>query len=1160
MTGRWARASLVSVLALLLPAPLGAQQFKATVNGTVSDGQGGVLPGVAVRLVNVDTTVSAETVTDSKGVYTLEDLIPGRYRLTAAMQGFKSYVREGIVLETAETATVNIVLTLGALEETVTVTAGLSEAESNSSVLSQAMENQRISELPLDGGQVYQLLQLTSGTLFLQEQFGATGSSGTRAWDVGQGAQFSIHGSRTGNNEFLIDGAPNSGTGTFSYSPPVEAIQEFKVDSASTSAQYSRTSGGIVSVTLKSGTNQLRGSATTLVRGTVLDANTIQNLKHNISNQDHEYINGEGTVSGPIVRGRTFIMGGYQGFYENIPFPKSATVPTDVQRLGDFSQLLNSNGQRVTIYDPLTTSCNAAGQCTRQAFPDNRIPLNRINPVALALLNDIPRANVPGTLTGANDYFASPNVGFYRYNSYLTRIDHNVSDRHRLSFSNSANWGYERRDENGLPPPAIQSGSWPMHRNHYLATVDDTITLSDRAVINTRVSFDRFHSTSAGLFGLLNRDLGFTTPYQATPAPNYPKISISGDTNMFPNGPSADINNIASVQSVVSKTAGRHLLKAGAEFRMYQLIRSNVGNNMGIFTFNSNFTQRDPNAGASNTQGNGFASFLLGLPDSASVDINHGSHQRYDNYGVFFQDDWQISPRATLNLGLRWDHQSPVAEANNAQVVGFDPTATNPIQLPQGTINTATNQPFGTLKGGILFAGVNGNPSKPYNGDWKNFQPRVSFAYKVTNRLTARANYGRSYLGMTACCAGVIQNGFNQTTSIDTYNPQPGLPFRYLDSPFPAGILQPTGSSLGLATGVGQSVSFRNPDFRVPFTDQWMAGLSVDLPWHIGVNVAYVGNRVRDLPMNQDLNLIPITEQEKAIARLGGNNNYLNTQFPSPFFGLVPQAVPLGREQVSRGQLLKPYPQFSGVTENFVNLGYANYKALEMSATKRMTRGWVMSVNYTWSRRTEATSRLNAWDTQPFNDISGTDRPRRIAITGLYTLPFGPNQRFGRNARGLLAQLIGGWQYNVIGEIQSGAPIGLNGRSVPLTDHFALPDQDQSLSQWFDTSTAARPRADGTYAWGQNLSGTDFRVAPFFMKDVRGPAHPNWGMSVFKGFSMAGGKRLQLRAEMFNVFNMRSYGGPQTDPSNSQFGQIGGGQPDQMNFPRRIQIGARFTF
>src|SRR5262249_53229095 len=224
-----------------------------------------------------------------------------------------------IVLETAQTATINIELAIGAVEETITVTAELTGAESNRSVLSQTMENKRISELPLDGGQVYQLLQLTSGTLFLQEQFGATGSSGTRGWDVGQGAQFSIHGSRTGNNEFLIDGAPNSGTGSWSYSPPVEAIQEFKVDSASNSAQYSRTSGGVVSVTLKSGQNDVKGSARTLIKGTALDANTIQNLKHGISNQGHEYVDGEAVVSGPIARNKTFFMVAYQGFHEDIP-------------------------------------------------------------------------------------------------------------------------------------------------------------------------------------------------------------------------------------------------------------------------------------------------------------------------------------------------------------------------------------------------------------------------------------------------------------------------------------------------------------------------------------------------------------------------------------------------------------------------------------------------------------------------------------------------------------------------------------------------------------------------------------------------------------------------------------------------------------------------
>jgi hypothetical protein len=287
-------------------------------------------------------------------------------------------------------------------------------------------------------------------------------------------------------------------------------------------------------------------------------------------------------------------------------------------------------------------------------------------------------------------------------------------------------------------------------------------------------------------------------------------------------------------------------------------------------------------------------------------------------------------------------------------------------------------------------------------------------------------------------------------------------------------------------------VSFRNPNFRTPYADQWMAGLSFDLPWHMGMNVAYVGNRVIDLPVSRDLNVVPITEQVKAIARLGGNTNYLNQQFANPFFGLLPQAMSLGRETISQGQLLKPYPQYTSVTENFLNRGYAHYRAFELSATKRLSQGLVMSANYTWSRRTEATSFLNAWDTQPFDDISGTDRPHRLAITGLYNLPFGPDQRFGANTGGLLGQLMSGWQVNVIGEIQSGAPIGFNSGTVPLTDHLALPAGQQSLNEWFDTSTSAHPRPDGTYAWGPKLGANDFRVAAFFMKDVRGPSHPNW--------------------------------------------------------------------
>jgi hypothetical protein len=1131
-----------------------AQQFKANMTGTVTDSQGALIPGVSVTVTNTETNVGVESVTDTNGVFSVKDVVPGPYRVTAALQGFKTFVREGIILHTAETATIAVKLDLGALEETVTVSAALSEVETNQSVLSQTMDNKKVSELPLNGRQVYMLAQLTSGTLFTQQTFGATGFSGTRAWDVN--GSLSIHGSRTGNNEFLIDGASNAGTGGWTYAPPVDAIEEFKIDSASTDASYGRTSGGVVNLTLKSGTNSLNGSATALFRGTALDSNQIQNKLNNISNKGHKYADGEGMLSGPIRRNKTFFMGGYQGFYEEIPFPSTTTVPTDRQRAGDFSQTFNAAGQLIQIFDPLTTTCNAQGACTRQPFPNNQIPPERINPVSAALLAQMPKANAAGTITGQNDFIASPNLGHYRYNSYLTRIDHVFSDRHRLSFSNSGNWGSERRSENSLPPPALRSDNWPTHRNHYLATVDDNMTIGSRTLLNTRVSFDRFNEPHPKEFGPLGGiTLPFKTPFQLTSEPWFPNINMAGYANMFAQGFRQTLNDIWSVQSTLSRTMGTHLVKAGAQYSMYRMIRKNVGNQNGTYIFDTGFTRR--NALTGDGTGNSFASFLLGYPTTNSgVDINGQSDQRYPNYNVFVQDDWKISRRATLNLGLRWDYQSPVTEKSNAMTVGYDATTPNPFQLPAGTINPATGQPYGTLRGGLLYAGVNGNPRSPYNGDRNNIQPRLGLTYRITEWMSGRANYGRSYLGITACCFGVQQDGYSQTTNLIINGPLTGVPITTLDAPFPGGqFLQPVGNSLGLATTNGQGFSFRNPDFDIPYADQWMAGVNVELPWKIGLDVAYVGNKVSKLPVSRNINLIPIEERMKGITRLGGNPAYLSQTFANPLAGLLPGA-PLNAGTLTRNDLLRPNPLFQGITEDFLNIGSSSYKALEMSMNKRLSHGLLANVTYTWSQRLQATSLQNPYDDKPFEDLDPNDRPHRLTITALYALPFGPGQRFGNSSHGVVARLIEGWQYNLIGEITSGTPIAMNGNAVPVGNSFAI--DNQSLTQWFDTSTRARPRPDGTFAWDTNIGANDFRQSRLFFPDVRQDSKPVWSMSMFKNTRVGGATTLQFRGEVFNVFNTRLYGAPiSTDPTNANFGVVSN---SQINFPRQGQIGLRLIF
>ncbi|MBI1874296.1 MAG: carboxypeptidase regulatory-like domain-containing protein, partial [Acidobacteria bacterium] len=651
------------VLALAAGAAFAAQEINATVTGRVTDPQSALLPGVSVTVLNVDTTVASEAVTDAAGSYTVRQILPGRYRITAALQGFKTYTREGVVLHTAEVATIQITLELGAIEESITVTAGLSEVETNQSTIAQTIENKRITELPLNGRQVYMLMQLTAGTLFTQTTFGATGFSGTRAWDVN--GSLSVHGSRTGNNEFLIEGAPSSGTGggtgNWNYAPPVDAIEEFKIQTSSTDASYGRTSGGVVNMRLRSGTNELRGSGIGLYRATSLDANQIQNIRNNISNQGHQYFNGEGMVSGPIRRGRTFFMGGYQGFYENIPFPVTRTVPTELQRQGDFSQTFTSAGQLILIYDPRTTRPNPAGTgFIRDPFLGNVIPPDRWNPISKALLPHIPRPNAtPSNLAGADNFVNSPSLGRYRYNSYLTRVDHMFNDRHRLSFSNSGNWGIEFRNENGLPEPAIRSDNYPTHRNHYLATVDDNVTLNPTTVWNTRFSWDRFDEPHEKQYGDIDPKLPFLGPYQLT-GPPFPQISGVASQTMFPRTFKEPKNDAYSVNTALTKTMGNHFAKAGAEFRAYQFFRQDEFTTNGTFDFNNEFTRRDPLSNTGATSGSGFASFLLGLPNAGSVESGVPRTERYRYYAVYLQDDWRLGSRATLNLGLRYDYQPPV--------------------------------------------------------------------------------------------------------------------------------------------------------------------------------------------------------------------------------------------------------------------------------------------------------------------------------------------------------------------------------------------------------------------------------------------------------------------------------------------------------------------
>jgi hypothetical protein len=1153
-----------ALVVLFICASAAAQETRARMTGTAIDGQGALVPGVTVTALNTATNVSTEAVTNASGVYTIQQLVPGPYKITASLQGFKTFVREGIDLHTAETVNVNVQLAVGGLEETITVSAETSQIESNESTIAQTIENKRITELPLNGRQVYMMMQLTAGTIFTQTTFGATGFSGTRAWDVN--GSLSVHGSRTGNNEYLVDGAPNSGTGggtgNWNYAPPVDAIEEFKIGTASVDASYGRTSGGVINMTLRSGTNNLRGSGIVLHRGTWLDSNQIQNIRNNISNEGHKYYNVEGMVSGPIRQNKTFFMGGYQGFYENIPFPTTRTVPTEAQLRGDFSQTTTANGTPIIIYDPATTSCNANfSTCTRQPFANNIIPQERWHPISRALLQYIPRPNAtPSNLAGSSNFVSSPNIGRYRYNSYLTRIDHVFNQNHRLSFSNSGNWGIEFRNENALPEPAIRSDNYPTHRNHYLVTADDNYTINSSTLWNTRVSWDRFDEPHDKIYGDVDPQLPFAGPYQLT-GPPFPQINPDGYEGMFPRTFRQPKNDAFSVNSNISKSMGKHFLKAGGEYRAYQYFRFDEVNSNSSFSFNNEFTRRDPQTNTGAASGNGFATFLLGLPTSGSVVTGTPRTEQYRYYAIYLQDDWKVGSRLTVNVGVRWDYQPAVTVKDNLTVSGFDFNVTNPLQsqLPQGaaTINPATLQPL-LLYGGLLFAN-RGGPESPYSSDKNNWQPRIGVTYRIKDWLGVRTNYGRSFLGLSSGGQnGIYTTDFQRTTPFIAKAPNnvdAGTPWA---RPFPDGFLQPLAGELGLLTALGTGPQVPNQGYEIPYTDQWMAGVDIQLPWNIGLDLAYVGNQVSQLGVTRPVNNIPKSENDKAIPSLGGNTGYLNVTFPNPFAGLVP-GQGLNAATVSRGQLLRPYPEFTAFSMNRLNRGYSYYNALEAVATKRYTNGVMFAVNYTLMKLEDALNFFTDWDETPYRDLQGDQRRHRLVITSLVDLPFGPGKRFGANTSGLVAGLIGGWQFNTIGEIQSGRPLAYNGVAILLDPDVALSGSEQSFNRWFDNSSTSlnNPRPDGTFAWSV-LGPNDYRTIKGRFPDVNEPTEPQWSFSFFKNNRIGGTKNLQIRVEIFNVFNVRVYGAPNTDPRAGNFGIVD--TASQVNFPRTIQLGARLAF
>ncbi len=1146
------------LLALSSVAALLAQEFRALISGSVTDPSGAAVPAAVVTAVNNATNVRTAAKSAGDGNYVIAQLPPGPYDLTVEAPGFQKYTRSGVTLNVGDKATIRVRLEVGATSESITVNAGLTGIEQNQSVTGQLMDNRKVSELPLNGRQVFMLLQLSAGVLFTQQQFGATGFSGTRAWDVN--GNYSMHGSRANTNAFLLDGAPLGVSGAWDYAPLVDAVEEFKVSAFANDASHGLTGGGAVNMTMKSGANQLHGLASEFFRNNVFDAVATQTnraaaQRPDLKNQQHQWNSFAGMLSGPIIKNKFFYSGHYEGYRQRVPFPVTVTFPTAEQRTGDFSNTLNASRNLIVVYDPLSTR-QAGSSYARDPFPGNRLPSQRIVPVAQNILKFVPMPNiVTNPITNFNNFAASPNVGQYRYDAYYVKFDYFWNSSHRTFASHTQNHGSETRTGNGIPVgnPAKQ-GPDPNNRAHYAATLDHVWTVNPTTVLNARIAWDRYYwlrrLTSNDAFD--GSTLGFKGRSGANTAPHFPIVTMTNYTVIGANVDRMFQPNDTYTSVVdLSRTAGRHFLKFGMRAGQARFSRSNKGDLDGLFAFTPAFTQRDPQRGDT-TSGQAVASFLLGYPASGGTDTNPESS--YVNYflGLYVQDDFRVTPKLTLNLGARWDLQTPSTERYNRGITGFDPNATYTLGQAQA-------------RGGFTFADKDHRQS--WSKHYRDFQPRLGAAYQMTSKLVWRAGYGLSFLPIngTGGPTDILQTGYARRTplvptiggGLNSFIPaRPGA--GTLENPFPDGILQPYGSSLGPKTQVGQAITYLSSEYVIPRVHQFNVGFDYDLPWKTTLEISYVGNRTRRFPVSKQTDAISLAERLKGFA----DPNYLNASVPNPFAGAPELAgTGLAAATITRTQSLRPFPQFTGVTNAGLALGSTSYNAMELRFNKRLTNGLVLTGTYTWAKIIDRSSFREDQYQETERVISALDRSQHLAINALYDLPFGRGRAIGSHWGKIPNAVFGSWQYNIIVEAMTGTSTNLPD-ATPARDP-KLSGGAQSYDRWFDTCTLLTngqrsncASANAPVTWVQ-LKPNELRTYSSRFPNVRNPSRPQINMSVFKTFPIRERFRLEFRAESFNSCNTPIYAGPDISITSPNFGVV---TRDQQNFPRSMQFALRLLF
>ncbi|MBI3472147.1 MAG: carboxypeptidase regulatory-like domain-containing protein [Candidatus Solibacter usitatus] len=1146
---------LLVILACVWP-PVLAQNITGGILGSVTDPSGAAIANAEVEVSQVETNQTTRVRTDGTGAYQVHYLRPGTYRISVTGPGFKRSVRENLSLAVEARLRIDFQLEVGEATTSITVGAEAPLIESESASLGQVVNRRSVEELPIKGRNIFDLVGLSAGVQVNPRAMGSTASTGDIGAPLFVLSDISINGGRFRTNDYLVDGVsimlPENNN--FAISPSPDGTQEFKVLTNSFGPQFGRSGGGVVNVITKSGANDLHGSAYYFFRNDRLRANNFFSNARNQARPVFHFNMFGAAAGGPVIRNKTFFFADYQGHREDIAGGAGIlTAPSDLEKRGDFSRTLNSQGNPVIVYNPFSTRMAAGGGFVRDPYAGNVIPAGNQSRVARRLLEFMPAANRPGQGPAQINNYAWNPASYVNSDQWSARLDHRFSEKNSLFGRAARNTG-----DTGQTGPfhSIADTVLGATISHALTGVANwTSTLSAQRILNVRVgAVRRFEGRIPRSSGNVNlTDLGFFPNIAAAVQEQiFPTISIANYTGL--GAPAGDRirrgNDIYTLVAEQTEYHGRHTLTWGADVRLYNQTPFQGGVPSGSYSFGLGQTQGPDPLRATLTAGNGLASVLTGF-GGGSIDKVPAGAIRNLYYAFFFNDGIRMG-RLTINAGLRWEYEQPRTERYN-RFGTFDFDSRFPIPVPA----------LPNLRGVLRLAGQDGQPRGNWDSTYTNFGPRLGLAYRLNTQTVLRTGYaiffaprfgttGAQNFGMPGA-----QVSTPLVSSVDGVTP-----LNLFDNPFPTGLLEaPATEVYRTQLGLGLLAMNRGNQSNI-YNQQWNVTAQRQLPGEWLLEAGYAANKGTRIPVSMDWNQI-----DPKFQSLGAG---LNQPVTNPFFGIATTGT-LAQRTVSQAQLLRPYPQYTSVNTNSPavaqNMGSSSYHSFVLRTEKRFAKGYNLLITYTGSKLIDnGSGRVfgetafvppvqNAYNLAAERGLSEGDVSQRLVISHTVELPFGKGKALLSGAPRAVNWIVGGWSGTGAYTWNTGFPLALTstgnsgvgsavlrpnstGKSAKLSG-----DPQTRLNRWFDISQFTVPEP---FTFG-NVSRT--------LADVRGPSRVNYDLAVQKSFLVREPVSLLFRTEVFNLTNTPYFFTPGEALGSPTFGVI-----NSATGERQVQFSLKLLF